>query len=124
MPKPPHSERGQPPQQRQQAPQQVVHQQVRQVQQWSGPLPSPADLEKFNQIIPNGADRIVAMTEKEQDHRIEYEKIGLSATISESRRALGETARYHGFVGQLTVPSDVSTTGTCGYAASSASSSR
>ncbi|MBI3938876.1 MAG: DUF2335 domain-containing protein [Betaproteobacteria bacterium] len=83
MSKPPHNQRG--PQHPQQ---QAQQQQVRQVavQQWSGPLPAPADLEKFNQIIPNGAERILAMSEKEQAHRISYESTGLTATIEESRR--------------------------------------
>ena len=86
MSKPPHNQRGQHPQQvPQQLPQQVTTRKV-EVQQWSGPLPAPADLEKFNQIIPNGAERILAMAEKEQAHRIEYEKVGLPAAIRESRR--------------------------------------
>lgn len=84
MSKPPHNQRGQRQQQVQQHPQQQIRQ--LQVQQWSGPLPAPADLEKFNQIIPNGAERILAMAEKEQGHRIEYEKTGLTATVRESRR--------------------------------------
>lgn len=84
MSKPPHNQRGQQPQQVQQHPQQQVRQV--QLQQWSGPLPAPADLEKFNQIIPNGAERILAMSEKEQAHRIGYESTGLAATIRESRR--------------------------------------
>jgi len=29
-----------------------------------GIIPSPDDLEKYNKIIPNGADRIMAMAEK------------------------------------------------------------
>jgi len=53
---------------------------------WSGPLPPPAALEKFNQIIPNGAERILAMAEKEQSARIEYEKAALSAAIIDTRR--------------------------------------
>lgn len=81
MAKPPHNDRGSRQQQAQQQPQQVA---VR--QEWSGPLPPPAALEKFNQIIPNGADRILAMAEKEQAHRVEYERIGLQATVGESRR--------------------------------------
>ena len=81
MPKPPHSQRGNQ--------QQQVQQQSRQVEvreAWAGPLPPPAALERFNQIIPNGADRIVTMAEKEQAHRLEYEKTGLEATVCESRR--------------------------------------
>lgn len=32
-----------------------------------GPLPSPEELRQFNEIIPNGAERIMRMAEKEQD---------------------------------------------------------
>src|SRR3990172_8085462 len=80
MSKPPHNQRG--------VTSKLQPAQVRQVQlqQWSGPLPAPADLEQFNQIIPNGAERILAMSEKEQAHRINYETTGLTATIQESRR--------------------------------------
>lgn len=80
MSKPPHKLRGQ------QSTQPPQGQQVSVRHEWSGPLPPPAALEKFNQIIPNGADRIVAMAEKEQAHRIDYEKTGVSATIAESKR--------------------------------------
>lgn len=50
----------------------------------SGPLPNPRYLEKYNEIIPNGGERIMKMAEKEQDFRhserrkaqeIEHEKI-------------------------------------------------
>jgi hypothetical protein len=43
---------------------------------WSGPLPPPAELEKIDQIIPGGADRLLCMAEKEQVHRIEDAKRG------------------------------------------------
>jgi uncharacterized membrane protein len=43
---------------------------------WSGPLPPPAELEKFNQIIPGGADRLLRMAEAEQTHRFEDAKRG------------------------------------------------
>lgn len=84
MSKRPHNQRGQQPQVQQQLPQHQQQQVLR--AEWSGPLPPPAALEKFNQIIPGGADRILAMAEKEQTHRIEYEKTGLSATVNESKR--------------------------------------
>jgi hypothetical protein len=41
-----------------------------------GPLPPPAELEKIDQIIPGGADRLLCMAEKEQTHRIEDAKRG------------------------------------------------
>ncbi len=37
----------------------------------SGPLPPPSDLAQYNDIISNGADRIMAMAEKEQAVRHE-----------------------------------------------------
>jgi uncharacterized membrane protein len=55
-------------------------------QQWSGPLPPPAALEHFNHIIPNGAERIVGMVEREQEHRMECEKMGLKAAIRDGWR--------------------------------------
>src|SRR6516162_527410 len=41
-----------------------------------GSLPPPAELEKIDQIIPGGADRLLRMAEKEQTHRIEDAKRG------------------------------------------------
>jgi hypothetical protein len=43
---------------------------------WSGPLPPPVELERIDQIIPGGADRLLRMAEKEQEHRIEDVKRG------------------------------------------------
>lgn len=42
--------------------------------QWQGPLPPPGALEQFDKIIPNGAERIMVMCEKEQDSRLSIEK--------------------------------------------------
>jgi hypothetical protein len=42
----------------------------------SGPLPPPSELEKIDQIIPWGADRLLRMAEKEQTHRIEDARRG------------------------------------------------
>ena len=36
---------------------------------FSGPLPRPEDFEKYNEILPNAAERIMAMAEKEQEMR-------------------------------------------------------
>jgi Predicted membrane protein (DUF2335) len=43
---------------------------------WSGPLPPASELEKIDQILPGGADRLLRMAEKEQTHRIEDAKRG------------------------------------------------
>jgi len=42
-------------------------------QQYSGPLPPPELLERFNQVIPSGAERIMAMAEQQSAHRINIE---------------------------------------------------
>lgn len=48
---------------------------IRKVQysQWIGPLPSPDALERFNQVIPGGAERIFQMAEEEGKHRRKME---------------------------------------------------
>ena len=55
-------------------------------QQWSGPLPPPDALEQFNAIIPNGAERIIGMVEREQAHRIAQEQAVVAATVRDTRR--------------------------------------
>src|SRR6266702_2625802 len=40
----------------------------------TGPLPDPSELAAYNQIIPNGADRIMKMAEDQSAHRIQLEK--------------------------------------------------
>src|SRR6266852_2262753 len=54
--------------------------------QWSGPLPSPKDLEHFERVIPGGAARILSMAEQEQRHRIASEAAALGAQIKEGAR--------------------------------------
>jgi len=41
---------------------------------WSGPLPSPASLREFEEIVPGSADRLITMVEKQGNHRMEIEK--------------------------------------------------
>jgi len=59
----------------------------------SGPLPRPEDLEKYNGIIPNGADRIMSMAEKQSQHRLEIEKSVIAANNRESG-----TGQWMGFI--------------------------
>ncbi len=54
-------------------------------QEYSGPLPPPSALEKYNEIIPNGAERIMAMAEEQSKHRRELEKMALQ---TDSRNSL------------------------------------
>lgn len=37
--------------------------------EYNGPVPSPEDLARYNEMIPNGAERFMVMAEKEQMHR-------------------------------------------------------
>jgi uncharacterized membrane protein len=48
---------------------------VRAQQVWSGALPRPEDFEKYNQIVPDAAERILRMAEEEQRHRHELEAV-------------------------------------------------
>lgn len=40
---------------------------------FSGPLPPPAALEQYNEVLPGSAERILAMAENEQRHRHSYD---------------------------------------------------
>ena len=60
--------------------------------QWSGPLPAPADLLAFDEIIQNGAERIMRMSELEQQHRIAME----SLEVSENAKAI-KRGQFLGF---------------------------
>lgn len=59
----------------------------------SGPLPCPEDLEKYNHIIPNGADRITIMAERQNFHRIEIEKVVVNSNNRQS-----STGQWMGFL--------------------------
>src|ERR1700735_2182472 len=50
-----------------------------------GPIPYWEDLEKYAQIIPNGADRIMAMAEKQQDHRMTLETKAINEQLFQSK---------------------------------------
>lgn len=53
--------------------------------EWRGILPSPEDLARFKEIVPDGAERLFAMAEEEQKHRQVYEVKALTAATSEAR---------------------------------------
>jgi uncharacterized membrane protein len=41
---------------------------------FSGPLPPPEALARYNDVVPGAAGRIIAMAEKQQEHRQELEQ--------------------------------------------------
>ncbi|MDP2821706.1 MAG: DUF2335 domain-containing protein [Sulfuritalea sp.] len=69
-------------------------------QNWSGPLPPPEALARFDQIIPNGAERILRMTEQEQAHRLAAESAALNANIQANREAQAQ-AKTGQFAGAI-----------------------
>ena len=52
---------------------------------WSGPLPHPSDLAAFNDVVQNGAERIIAMAENRAAHDMEMERL---EQASEARLAI------------------------------------
>lgn len=55
---------------------------------FSGPLPPPAVLKNYDEALPGAAERIFALTEKEQSHRHQWENKALASEISYSRLGL------------------------------------
>lgn len=55
-------------------------------QAYSGPIPPPAILEQYNEIIPDAAERIIRMAEKNADHRQTMESAILEANIEAGKR--------------------------------------
>lgn len=53
---------------------------------WSGFLPHPNDLERYNEMIPNCAERILAMAENEQKHRIRMDEDALPSLVKSNKR--------------------------------------
>lgn len=51
-----------------------------------GPLPPPAMLREYNQIVENAAERIMAQSEREQAHRHAVQRQTLAGSISKDRR--------------------------------------
>jgi len=59
-----------------------------QMQHSSGPLPSPDVLAHYDQIVPGAAERIIALLEKQVEHRQELERIVIKSDTSDSKLGL------------------------------------
>ncbi len=53
---------------------------------YQGALPPPEMLERFDRIVPGGAERIFAMAEAEMKHRHQYESNALQLWAKETSR--------------------------------------
>ena len=55
---------------------------------FSGPLPPPSMLSQYNQIVPGAAERIIAMAERQAQHRQNIENKVIDSDIGNSRLGL------------------------------------
>ncbi|MCF8092861.1 MAG: DUF2335 domain-containing protein [Desulfotignum sp.] len=62
-------------------------------QQFSGPIPPPDILEKYENILPGAMDRIIAMAENESKHRHEMKKTVVAAEIKAMESEAKDTRR-------------------------------
>lgn len=53
---------------------------------FSGPIPPPELLKQYNEIMQNGADRIVSMAENQSKHRMDLEKSVVTEELKQSKR--------------------------------------
>lgn len=61
-------------------------------QHYSGPLPDGESIKVYNDVIPNGGDRLMNTVEKQLNHRIEIEKTGVERSFNQS-----STGQWMGF---------------------------
>jgi len=60
--------------------------------QFSGPIPEPEILEKYNAVSPGAADRIIAMAEQNSNHLQLMDKMKITSAFQERQRG-----QYFGF---------------------------
>src|SRR5437879_5097709 len=70
---------------------------VSQQYSFSGPLPPPEILEKYNQAMPGLAERIISMAEQQARHRQELEK-----TVIKSNAFVQKVGPFLGFIVAMT----------------------
>jgi len=61
-----------------------------------GPIPAPEDLEKYNSVVPDAAERIIVMAEEESKHRRNLEQLSLEYNLKDR-----ESARVEIKLGQI-----------------------
>ena len=59
---------------------------IHRVETYSGPLPTPADFENYNRVVPGAAERILGMAEREQQIRAD----------NQAKILTNDTKRIHG----------------------------
>jgi len=67
---------------------------------FSGPIPPPKILKGYNEAVKDGAERVVAMAEKQLNHRIQLEDYAIKEELKQSK--IGQIFGFIlGFVGLL-----------------------
>jgi len=59
------------------------------VSRYSGPLPPPENLAKYEQVLPGSADRIIRMAEQQALHRQHLENLVISSNATTQKWGLG-----------------------------------
>src|SRR3970040_2033015 len=62
----------------------VVREEIMRIESHSGPLPDPATLGRYEEILPGVAERIIVMAEQQSAHRMRLESQALAAEIARS----------------------------------------
>lgn len=52
---------------------------------FEGPLPPPEILIGYNEVVENGADRIISLAEKQSHHRMQLEDYAIKEELNQSR---------------------------------------
>jgi len=55
---------------------------------WAGPLPPAEQIHAYEQALPGAADRILAMAERQQEHRQDLERVTVHEAANRSRWGL------------------------------------
>lgn len=66
----------------------LLHEQQTLVRGYAGPLPPPSMLQDYDSVAENGAERIMAMAEKEQNHRHNWETSALAIESSATKLSI------------------------------------
>lgn len=58
---------------------------IRKASSFSGPIPPPELLKGYNEVVKDGAERIVIMAEKQSNHRMQLEDHAIKEELKQSR---------------------------------------
>lgn len=59
---------------------------IRREESFEGPIPHPKMFKEYESILPGSADRILAMAEKQQEHRMGLEKTAVEGQVKSNLR--------------------------------------